>query len=164
VLQALLDDAPPPPPPGVPQLPEQAGAAGTASIRELMAAHRANPDCASCHVRMDAIGLAFESSAADGRLRTGFDDASELPDGSILRGVQGVERLLAHDRAFERALARQLLVYALGRGTAEADDPLIDALAARVSEAGSFAALAEGIVLSDAFRARWNLVEAPPRH
>jgi hypothetical protein len=160
VLQAILDDAPPPPPPGVPQLPEQGAAEGGATIRELMALHRANPDCASCHVRMDAFGLAFESSAPDGRLRQGFDDSAELPDGSILRGVSGLADLLARNRAFERSIARQLLVYALGRGTSEADEPLIDALAARAAETGSFAALVEGIVLSDAFRTRWMLAKA----
>jgi mono/diheme cytochrome c family protein len=163
VMQALLDDAPPPPPPGVPQLPERPEDTKGLSIRELMAMHRANPDCASCHVKMDAIGLAFEASDADGRLRSGFDDTSELPDGSILRGARGVEEMLARDQAFERSLARQLLVYALGRGTAEADDALVDALAARLRESGSFAALAESIALSDAFRTRRTFAKAGDR-
>ncbi|MFN5497793.1 MAG: DUF1592 domain-containing protein, partial [bacterium] len=43
VLEALLDQAPPPPPPGVPQLPEGATNTEHRSIRELMAQHRANP-------------------------------------------------------------------------------------------------------------------------
>ncbi len=154
VLQSLLDDAPPPPPPGVPQLPERPEETAGKSMRELMAMHRANPDCASCHVKMDAIGLAFEAFAADGRARDGADDATELPDGSVLRGVAGVASLLAKDRAFERSLARQLLVYALGRGTADADDALVDRLAARLGERGDFGALCEEIALSDAFRTR----------
>lgn len=154
VLQSLLDDAPPPPPPGVPQLPERPEETAGKSMRELMAMHRANPDCASCHVKMDAIGLAFEAFAADGRARDGADDATELPDGSVLRGVAGVASLLAKDRAFERSLARQLLVYALGRGTADADDALVDRLAERLGERGDFGALCEEIALSDAFRTR----------
>jgi len=154
VLQSLLDDAPPPPPPGVPQLPERPEETAGKSMRELMAMHRANPDCASCHVKMDAIGLAFEAFAANGRARDGADDATELPDGSVLRGVAGVASLLAKDRAFERSLARQLLVYALGRGTADADDALVDQLAARLGERGDFGALCEEIALSDAFRTR----------
>lgn len=154
VLQALLDDAPPPPPPGVPQLPERPEETKGLSVRELMRIHRENPDCASCHVKMDAIGLAFESFAADGRARDGADDATTMPDGAVLRGVAGVSGLLAKDRAFERSLSRQLLVYALGRGTADADDTLVEHLAARVSEHGSFAALCEEIALSDAFRTR----------
>lgn len=154
VLESLLDEAPPPPPPGVPQLPERPEETAGKSMRELMAMHRANPDCASCHVKMDAIGLAFEAFAADGRARDGADDATELPDGSVLRGVAGVASLLAKDRAFERSLARQLLVYALGRGTADADDALVDQLAARLGERGDFGALCEEIALSDAFRTR----------
>jgi len=154
VLQSLLDDAPPPPPPGVPQLPERPEETAGKSMRELMAMHRANPDCASCHVKMDAIGLAFEAFSADGSARAGADDATELPDGMLLRGVAGVSALLAKDRAFERSLSRQLLVYALGRGTADADDALVDRLAARLAEQGDFGALCEEIAVSDAFRTR----------
>ena len=154
VLQSLLDDAPPPPPPGVPQLPERPEETKGLSMRELMAMHRANPDCASCHVKMDAIGLAFESFSADGTPRATSHDETEMPDGSVLRGVAGVSALLARDRAFERSLARQLLVYALGRGTADADDPLVDHLAARLAARGDFGALCEEIAASDAFRTR----------
>ncbi|MFM8783993.1 MAG: DUF1585 domain-containing protein, partial [Phycisphaerales bacterium] len=50
--------------------------------------------------------------------------------GRVLEGVSGVEQLVAEGDAFERAFARHLLVYALGRGTADADDALLDALAA----------------------------------
>ena len=98
--------------------------------------------------------MAFEGSDVDGRLRADADDISKLPDGSELRGVAGIADVLAKNRAFERSLARQVLVYALGRGTADADDPLIDALANRLAERGDFSALVDGIVLSDAFRTR----------
>jgi hypothetical protein len=103
---------------------------------------------------LDAIGLAFVACGVVGRLRAGVEDSSELPDGSILRGVRGVEELLAGNRAFERALARHLLVYALGRGTADADDALVDRLARDLAARGDFASLVDGIVLSDAFRTR----------
>lgn len=162
VLEALLDEAPPPPPPGVPQLPETKDARHGLSVRELMAEHRNNPDCASCHVRMDAIGLAFERLDADGRFRSEFDglpidDSTEMPDGSVLRGARGVEAMLAASTSFERSLARHLLVYALGRGTADADDVLVDRLAADLAAKGDFATLVEGIVTADAFRIRTNL-------
>ena len=162
VLEALLDEAPPPPPPGVPQLPETKDARHGLSVRELMAEHRNNPDCASCHVRMDAIGLAFERLDADGRFRSEFDglpidDSTEMTDGSVLRGARGVEAMLAASTSFERSLARHLLVYALGRGTADADDVLVDRLAADLAAKGDFATLVEGIVTADAFRIRTNL-------
>ncbi len=159
VLEALLDEAPPPPPPGVPQLPETREEKKGLSIRALMALHRANPDCASCHIQMDALGLAFERIDVDGRLRdtlegVAIDDRTELPDGSVLAGVAGVARFLATNDGFERSLARRLLVYALGRGTADADDALVDRLAADLRVRGDLASLIEGIVRSDAFRTR----------
>jgi hypothetical protein len=159
VLEALLDQAPPPPPPGVPQLPEGATNTEHRSIRELMAQHRANPDCASCHVRMDAIGLALERFDATGRMRTeadghAIDDTTELPGGDELHGVAGVAGLVAQGQAFERSLARRLFIYAVGRGTAPADDPLISSLAARVAADRSFESLVMGIAMSDAFQQR----------
>jgi hypothetical protein len=159
VLEAMLDQAPPPPPPGVPQLPEGATNTEHRSIRELMAQHRANPDCASCHVRMDAIGLAFERFDATGRMRTeadghAIDDTTELPGGAELHGVAGVAGLVAQGQAFERSLARRLFIYALGRGTAPVDDPLISSLAARVATDRSFESLVMGIAMSDAFQQR----------
>ena len=168
VLDALLDEAPPPPPPGVPQLPETREEKKGLSIRELMALHRANPDCASCHMQMDALGLAFERIDVDGRLRERvdgevIDDRTELPDGSILAGVAGVERFLEKSDGFERAVARRLLVYALGRGTADADDALVDNLAKELRTQGAFTQLVEGIVRSDAFRTRVDSPKAIAR-
>ena len=168
VLDALLDEAPPPPPPGVPQLPETREEKKGLSIRELMALHRANPDCASCHMQMDALGLAFERIDVDGRLRDSvdgevIDDRTELPDGSILAGVAGVERFLEKSDGFERAVARRLLVYALGRGTADADDALVDHLAKELRTHGAFTQLVEGIVRSDAFRTRVDSPKAIAR-
>jgi len=159
VLEALLDAAPPPPPPGVPTLPEAPLDRANRSMRELMQMHRADPDCAVCHVRMDAIGLAFERWDADGRRRETVDglpvtDESEMPDGSILRGAAAVAAVVGEGHGFERSLARHLLVFALGRGTADADDALLDRLAREAREHGSFPRLVEGIVTSSAFRSR----------
>lgn len=159
VLEAMADAAPPPPPPGVPSIPEDAKGRAGRSIRELMAMHRSNPDCASCHVRMDAIGLAFERFDPVGRLRTeadglAVDDVTELPDGRILEGAGAVAALVGEGHAFERSLARHVAVYALGRGMADADDPWLDALAAQVRASGRFEDLVHGIVTSRAFRFR----------
>ncbi len=159
VLEAMADAAPPPPPPGVPSIPEDAKARAGRSIRELMAMHRSNPDCASCHVRMDAIGLAFERFDPVGRLRTeadglAVDDVTELPDGRILEGAGAVAALVGEGHGFERSLARHLATYALGRGMADADDPWLDALAARVRASGRFEDLVHGIATGRAFRFR----------
>ena len=55
ILENLLGTPPPPPPPNVPPLPEKKDRAKPRTARELMAAHRANPICASCHNIMDPL-------------------------------------------------------------------------------------------------------------
>jgi hypothetical protein len=159
VLDVMLDQTPPPPPPGVPQLPEGSANAQHLSMRQLMEQHRANPDCASCHARMDAIGLALERLDADGLLRSEADgapieDQSELPDGTTIIGPQGVMEILMSGDALERSISRRLMTYALGRGTAAADERLIKQLASDARTAGTFQSIVRGIVLSDAFRMR----------
>ena len=135
VLEALLDDAPPPPPPGISGLPEDGGVAPDATLRELLERHRADPNCAACHIRMDALGFALESFDAVGRQRLvdglgrPIDDLGELPDGTVLDGVSGIRDALLKGEIhseFMRSLARHLTTYALGRGLDPRDDAVID--------------------------------------
>ena len=95
LLDNILGAPPPPPPPNVPPLEETGAAGEPASIRERMAAHRRNPACATCHVRMDPLGFALENFDGIGRWRT-MDgtspiDASGRP--SRRDGVQRARRL-----------------------------------------------------------------------
>ena len=46
------------------------GAASAASVRERLEAHRKNPGCAACHVRMDPLGFSLENFDALGKWRT----------------------------------------------------------------------------------------------
>ena len=121
LLDNVLGAPPPAPPPDVPSLPEDSADAGPRSIREKMEAHRRNPTCAACHVRMDPLGFALENFDALGKWRTMVDgtpiDASaSLPDGTALEGVASVRRLVAeHPEDFARTFTQKLLGYALGR-------------------------------------------------
>ena len=51
-------------------LPEGREAITAGSLRVRMEKHRANPNCASCHQRMDPIGFGFENFDAIGQWRT----------------------------------------------------------------------------------------------
>ena len=88
VLENLLDQAPPPPPPDVPKLVETAQAEMTGTLRQRMEQHRANPNCATCHVVMDSIGFGLENYDAIGAWRTkdvnnvDIDASGTLPDGT----------------------------------------------------------------------------------
>ncbi|HEX6999304.1 MAG TPA: DUF1588 domain-containing protein, partial [Gammaproteobacteria bacterium] len=161
VLDNLLASPPPPPPP-VPALDaEEPGEQATKTLREAMAAHRANPECASCHTRMDAIGFAFEHFDAIGRWRDDegglpIDDRSVLPDGTEIDGVEGVERLLLDDpERFVGALTEKLLMYALGRNVQYYDKPTVRRIVRQAAKENyTFAALVRGIVKSVPFRMR----------
>lgn len=165
VLESLLDAPPPPPPPGVAQLPDRVDpAVEHASLRAMLEAHRADPDCATCHVRMDAIGFALEAFDGVGRWRTEddgvvIDTVATFPDGSTAVGPLELRDLLVRDPAFKRSFAKHLLVYALGRGPDWRDEPLIDELARVLDETPTVAAAIETIVLSDAFRRRPSVLK-----
>ena len=94
VLENILGSPPAPPPPNVPSLEDtQAKAEVKAPTqRELLALHRADPKCASCHSRMDPPGLAMEGFNAFGRVRAyesgqKIDPSGELATGEKFSGV-----------------------------------------------------------------------------
>jgi hypothetical protein len=62
--------------------------------------------------------------------------------------------MLRRDGAFLRALARHLLVYALGRGLDEGDQAALERLEAALRREPTLPRLIEEIVLLDAFRLR----------
>jgi hypothetical protein len=162
VLDNLLAMPPPPPPPDVPALDAEApGERATETLREAMARHRANPACASCHAQMDPIGFAFEQFDAIGRYREtegglAIETRSELPDGGVVVGIEGVKRLLLdRPERFVSAVTEKLLMYALGRNIQYYDQPAVRAIVrAAEGEDYRFAALVQGIVRSVPFRMR----------
>ena len=164
VLESLLDCPPPPPPPGVDQLPSVAPNGNEQqSLRAMLEAHRADPDCASCHVRMDALGFAMEPFDAAGRWRE-TDDGSDidaegvLPDGSVIDGPFDLRDVLVRDPALLRSFAKHLLVFALGRGPEWRDEALIDEIVRGLTDRPTVSVAVEIIVRSDAFRRRPAIV------
>jgi hypothetical protein len=130
VLKNLLGTAVPPPPPDVPPLAEKTTLADV-PIRERLAAHRANPACASCHDLIDPIGFALENYDAVGRWRE-FDGEDKidaqgmLPDGTKISGVGDLQAgLLKRPEMFVGTLTEKLLIYALGRGIEPGDGPAV---------------------------------------
>jgi hypothetical protein len=162
VLDNLLAAPPPPPPPDVPALDAEApGERATTTLREAMAAHRANPECAGCHAQMDPIGFAFENYDAVGRWRDAegglpIEAASLLPDGTEIDGIAGVKQLLLSDpERFVGAVTEKLLMYALGRNVQYYDKPAVRHIVRHAADEGyTFAALVQGIVQSVPFRMR----------
>jgi hypothetical protein len=160
VLENLLDAAPPPPPPNVPVLDSETQLKGT--LRQQMEQHRANPVCAACHERMDAIGFSLENFDAIGGWRdkdaqnAPIDASGTLPDGQTFAGARQLKQiLLLQQDQFCRCLADKMLTYALGRGTEPADKRTIDTIVTSMQKNGNkFSALVKAIAHSDAFQKR----------
>jgi hypothetical protein len=138
ILDNLLAASPPPPPPDIPSLiAEHDGIA--LSAREQLARHREDPVCASCHVRMDPLGLALEKYDAVGAHRTMYagqkiDVTAQMPDGTNFEGLHGLHSILWDRRErFAQAFINRLLTYALGRGLAALDQPTIRNIARQAS-------------------------------
>ncbi len=159
----ILGDAPPPPPPDVPQLAESEGKAKQRTLRERLELHRKNPECASCHARIDPIGFSLENYDAVGRWREQdagqpIDPGGELPGGRKLAGPADLKDvILEREAAFTRTLVENLLIYALGRSLQVEDECVIrDTLAAAEKHDGKFAEIIVNIVQSYPFRYRRN--------
>ncbi len=93
------------------------------TLRELLAAHRESALCASCHARMDPLGLALENFNAFGGFRDmekgqPIDASGQLITGEKFSNVDELKRILVDSRRgdFYRCITEKMLVFALGRG------------------------------------------------
>jgi hypothetical protein len=132
------------------------------SQREALALHRQTPLCASCHNRMDPLGLALENFNALGLWRTNelkqpVDASGQLISGESFHDIRELKQILAgsHRTEFYRTLTEKLLTYALGRGLEYYDAPTVDKIVARLErENGQFSALLSGVIESAPFQER----------
>jgi len=145
VLRKLLHDPPPPAPANVPMIARLAGKVLT--TRERLQAHQEEPQCASCHRKIDPIGFGLENFDAAGQWRT--EDSYQLVDdkgkpvpkskktwvieassafhkGPAFKDYFGMRDIIASKSdAFARGFSEALLEYALGRPLGFRDEPLI---------------------------------------
>ena len=156
----LLGQHFPPPPGDVPELPKTEKVA-TRTIRELLADHVSETQCAMCHKHFDGLGVAMEGFDAIGRLRTkdsagrSIDNVAELPNGESAKGIPGlIDYIEEHRRQdFVRTMCRKLLGYALGRSVQLSDQPLLTEMEKALEENDyRFSVLFEFVVRSPQFR------------
>lgn len=159
ILENIMNAPPPPPPPAVPTL-DESKVGQSASLRQQMEAHRANPTCASCHSRMDPLGFGLENLNAIGEWREQdgkfpVDASGELPGGRKFKGPAELKSLLKQDRdAYLRGVAEKLLTYALGRGLERYDRPVVNEIATKTAGNYRFSTLVLNIVNSLPFQQR----------
>jgi len=161
VLEQIFNTPPPPPPPDVPDLKEGKEALTAGTVRQRMEQHRANPNCATCHAKMDPLGFGLENFDAIGSYRekdggAPIDASGVLPGGKTFDGPKELRKILLDRRGdFTRCLAEKLMTYALGRGLDYYDRCAVDRVADSVARDGhKFSRLAVEIVKSEPFRKR----------
>jgi len=162
ILENFLDMPAPPPPPNVPALEvtEKDIKDHEPTLRETLQQHREKPLCASCHARMDPIGLAFENFNAMGMWRDKernqtIDPGGQLVTGEKFNGVRELKHILAtdHRQEFYRCIAEKLLTYATGRGLEYYDVETVDQIVGRMEkDGGRFSALLMGVIESAPFQ------------
>lgn len=163
VLENLLATPAPPALPNVPPLEEsQKGKNKDLPLREILKIHSQDPTCASCHDRMDPIGLALENFNALGGWRDQYrgqpiDASGQLLTGESFTNARELSKILAEKRSreFHRALAEKLLTYAVGRGVEYYDAPTVDGMVKNMdARGGSLRELLYGIIDSAPFQKR----------
>jgi hypothetical protein len=164
VVHRVLGEVIPPPPAVVPELPADE-AKSDLPLREMLATHRSNPVCASCHARFDAFGLAFEGYGPVGEARTTdlarrpVDANVVFPGGSQGAGMEGVETYIREHRQadFVDSLSRKLLSYALNRSLQLSDESVIERMETKLpAKEYRIDSLVETIVTSPQFLNKRN--------
>jgi hypothetical protein len=174
VLRHLLHDPPPPAPANVPQLSRLAGRPLT--TREKLAAHQEEPQCASCHRKIDPIGFGLENFNAAGKWRTGereftknkkgrsvlgktstpIDASGKFHNGPAFANYQELRDLIAaRENDFARGFTEHLIEYALGRPYGFTDKDLANDVMSAARESGfAVSDIVQALVQSKAFRTK----------
>ncbi|MCH5375644.1 MAG: DUF1588 domain-containing protein, partial [Planctomycetes bacterium] len=133
------------------------------SVRQRFERHRSDPNCYSCHSRIDPPGFSLETFDAIGQLRThdGMQpvDASGVWNDTQFNGPAEFKATLRQrEQEFVRGFVEHLMSYALGRRIEHFDMPAVTKI---VDDAATdeyrITRLIEGIALSYPFRQTRNL-------
>jgi hypothetical protein len=126
-----------------------------------MELHRSNPQCRSCHLFIDPIGLSLDNFDVVGRWRlrengNPVDTRGDYYDGTAISSpVELKQVLLKRPLPLIRTFTANLMAYALGRRIEYYDQPAIRKITT-TAEAGGYRMndFIVGVVMSDAFRMR----------
>jgi hypothetical protein len=139
ILENLFNEKIPPPPPTVPPLAVDDGKELKGTVRQILEQHRENPDCITCHSRMDPYGFALENYDGFGAWRT-QDNHIDVDTTGEIRGrkystAREFRAILAmRQDDFRKALVTKMLSYALGRGVQPYDKRAIEQICAAVKK------------------------------
>ena len=166
--EVIFGKSPPPPPANVDPVEPNPVNSPKATFREKLEAHKHDSNCASCHKKIDPLGLAFENYNAIGSWRTHeivaqgtgenppVDASGELPDGRKFSNAEDFKDLMLDDiDTFNRAFIKNLATFGLRRTVSFDDADELKAIAEKSKEADyGLRAIVEAFVISDLFKKR----------
>jgi len=147
VSERLLGVHVPPPPENVPAI--EPDIRGAKSIRDMLAKHRADDSCASCHVKIDPPGFALENFNPAGQWRNSYyvgkwkkksppkkiDASYDMPDGRHFENLEAFQKLvLAKPDALARNVAAKLITYGTGTPVTFADRYAVEQIVEKSAE------------------------------
>lgn len=165
--ESIFGKTPPPPPANVDPIEPNPIDAPKATIRMKLRAHIHDSRCASCHRKIDPLGMAFDNYNAIGEWRThekvagtgddpSVDASGVLPDGRQFANAKEFKQLLMADLdAFNATFIEKLATYGMRRTMSFEDRNELKEIA-RISREKNYrvADILEALVLSDLFQKR----------
>jgi hypothetical protein len=165
--EAVFGKSPPPPPANVDPIEPNPIDGPKVTLRMRLEAHVHDARCASCHAKIDPLGLAFENYDAIGRWRTveivegtgdhpPVDATGQLVDGRTFESPEQFKQLLLADLdAFNAAFIEKLATFGLRRSMSIDDKDELAAIA-EVSRQRDYRVrdILEAFILSDLFQKR----------
>ena len=134
VSERIMGQKIPPPPENVPAI--EPDVRGTKTIRDMLAKHRSDDACASCHRKIDPPGFALENFDAAGLWRDRYlvgrrkgpkvDSGYELSNGKKFKNFEEFRRLIGSESyPIARNFAEKLMIYGTGAPIQFSDRPAI---------------------------------------
>ena len=167
VSERLLGQPIPPPPENVPAI--EPDIRGARSIREMLAKHKSDEDCAACHRKIDPPGFALENFDPSGRWRTHYgvgkaknrkqqdkrwiDAGFEMPDGTKFVNLPQFKKIILKDREKLAAnVVEKLLTYGTGATIRFADREVVENCVSNAAKSNyGFKSLLKEVVTSELF-------------
>ncbi len=146
VSERLLGEHIPPPPENVPAI--EPDIRGAKSIRDMLAKHKENGDCAACHKKIDPPGFALENFDPSGRWRTHYgtgkkkkkrqglavDASFAMPDGKPFKNLRQFKKIVLKDEEkLAINVAEKLMTYGTGATIQFSDRDDIDVCVAKTA-------------------------------
>ena len=164
VLETLLGAPLSPPPPDVPAI--EPDIRGTKTVFEQLKKHRDVKSCATCHDKIDPLGLTLENFDPIGAFRKNYSNGHPVVTTSQYRdhelnGAESLQQLLEKNIPFmAKNLLRQSMSYAIARPLTWKDEALLEKSFQEWESNGlKFRDLFKTILMSDLFSERSTLEE-----